>query len=184
MRQRSADPNLLRDNGTGYSCVRDWSRLRRRYTTTEIVFPDENSIDSARFGNDDFITATGTLTGEGVKHKNNAVQVSCYEPEKRCLVFQVEQIGDNQLGDIYPPSIFPISRWEPSLVVATSDNDSLSGYPSGCIRSTVNLGRESGHEKVSVEFVEEPINQADKNCQNTPNVVRKWTLEKPAFWKR
>lgn len=156
----------------------------RPYHTTEIVFPMENSIDLARFGNDDFIAASRALTGEGVRHKNNTVQVSCYKPEMRCLVFQIEQIGDNQLGDIYPPLVFPISRWEPSLVLATTSQDSLSGYPSGCIRSTVNLGRESSQEKVSTEFVEEPINQADKLCQNTPNLVRKWTLDKPAYWKR
>jgi hypothetical protein len=152
--------------------------------TNEIVFPMENTIDLARFGNDDFIAASGALTGEGVRHKNNTVQVSCYKSEMRCLVFQVEQIGDNLLGDIYPPLVFPISQWEPALVVATTSQDSLSGYPSGCIRSTLNMARESSQEKVSTEFVEEPINSADQNCQNTPNVVRKWALEKPAYWKR
>jgi hypothetical protein len=47
----------------------------------------------------------------------------------------------------------------------------------------LNIGRASNHAKVSVEFVEEPINQADQKCQNTPNVIRKWTLENPDFWK-
>jgi hypothetical protein len=154
------------------------------YTTTEIVFPMANSVEGAFVGSDDFIYVTGTLTGEGVDHKNNLVQVACYKSDMRCLVFHVEQIGDNQLGDVYWPLAFPISRWEPLLVVAASDEDSLRGYLTGCIRSTVNLGRESSHQKVSAEFVGEPINQAEKICQNTPNVVRKWTIEESDYWKR
>jgi len=70
------------------------------------------------------------------------------------------------------------------MVTATTSEDGLSGYPDGCIRLNVNLECESSHEKVPVEFAEEPINQAQKICRNTPNVVRKWTLEKPAVWKR
>jgi hypothetical protein len=136
--------------------------------STEIVFPDTNSVDGARMGSDDFLFATGTLTGEGVEHKNNLVQVDCYKSEGRCLVFEVDQIAENQLGDVYWPLDFPISRWDPLLVTATTSENSLSGYPGGCIRSTVNLERESRHGEVSVEFVEEPINQADKICQNSP----------------
>ncbi len=115
------------------------------YVAKQIVFPVASSVDMGRV-NDNYVGATGTLTGEGVRHENNAVEISCYKSEGRCLLFRVEQIGDNYLNLIGPigmPTVFLITRWDPSLVVATNDEDSLSGYPGGCIKSTVNLGRDS-----------------------------------------
>ena len=111
-------------------------------------------------------------------YKNNTVLVSCYKSLGQCFAFEVDDIGLHTTGHIPLPVIFSITRWEPSLVVATT-----GGYPRDCVRQTVNLARDRD-KKVSVEFVEEPINQAKKICQNTPNVVRKWTLENPACSKK
>jgi hypothetical protein len=108
-----------------------------------------------------------------------------------CYVFKIEQIGKNQIGDLDWPMVFPISKWEPTLIVATYRGGAESLYPEDCILSTLNVGRGTGYmgqhegsgDPVSVELVEEPINQSLPICANTPNTVHKWMLENPPVWK-
>jgi hypothetical protein len=145
---------------------------------TDIVFPISNGVSFS----DAYVFVRGTLTGEGVPYKNNAVEIYCEKSEMRCDAFHVEQIAVNQIGDLDPPLIFSVSSWQPSLIVATDDQTTMSGYPSDCIRSTLNIERTSAQP--SAEWIEEPINPELPLCKNTPTAVRKWTVENPAFWKR
>jgi hypothetical protein len=59
-----------------------------------------------------FVSISGTLTGDGVGHKNNTVNVSCYKDRFECLISSIEQIASNQLGSLYPPINYPITKWD------------------------------------------------------------------------
>ncbi len=159
--------------------------LPKPFHQANIIFPNKQSFDAARFGSDNFIVLNGTLTGEGLRHENKAVQIACYRDAMRCFIFHIVQIGDYplyQLGDLDLPIALSISRWEPNLVVATADDDSLSSYPNGCIKSTLDLVRNNGN--VDGELIEEPINSTEPICKNTPSSTRKWSVESPSYWGR
>jgi hypothetical protein len=170
--------------------------LTRANEDSDIIFPDRSSWDPSQRSNngffDGFVATNGTLTGDGLPlNKNNAFQVSCYKSHMDCYVFKIEQIGKNQIGDLDWPMVFTISQWKPTLIVATYEGGAASGYPEECIRSTLNIGRGTGYvgpregsgDPVSVELIEEPINQSSPKCAYTPNVAHKWFLEDPPFWK-
>jgi hypothetical protein len=100
----------------------------------------------------------------------------------RCLVFRVEQIGNNQIGDLDPTIVFKITEWQPSLIVAINDDDPIRGYPADRIKSTLNI-QGTSMTTVTTEWIEEPVNPTLPICKNTPNVIRKWSVEAPPFWK-
>ena len=159
--------------------------LPRPFYQTNILFPDKQSFDARSIGNDNFIVLNGTLKGEGLRHENNAIQIACYREVGHCVFFHIDQIGEYplyQVGDLDLPFTLTISKWEPNLVVATANYDSLSGYPGGCIKSTLDLVRSNGN--VDGELIEEPVNSTEPICKNTPSSTRKWSVESPSYWDR
>jgi hypothetical protein len=81
---------------------------------------------------------SGTLTGDGVRHKNNSVSVTCYKTRQECIIFEVDQIGPNQIGRLDAPHIYPIGdgtnmRLSPQTLlicgVAGRRQSVLSGKP-------------------------------------------------------
>jgi hypothetical protein len=141
--------------------------------TQNIIFPDKNFVgDKNDPLFDQFVGVSGTLTGEGVGYPNNAVNVACYKDDSHCYVTEVDQIGPNQIGDLYPPDVFDIATWNAFLVSAT--------YKGECFRTTINIDRNS----TATEWVQEPINQSSIQCKDADNKLYKWTVDAPPLWKK
>jgi hypothetical protein len=121
---------------------------------------------------------SGTLTGDGVPHPNNSMSVTCqkagtilaYVWPGKCLVVRVNQIGDNQIGRIDAPEVYPIARWSNYEVVATDDPESLHR----CRITIISINRKTK----SVTWIEQPNPQADPvDCVNAETKRFKWTIE-------
>lgn len=147
-----------------------------------IIFPDKSALDGGTIGNDAFVAETGTLTGKGVPHPNNSVQVACYRDWMRCVVFRIDQTG-SKISSVGWPMIFTISDWQPDRITAEDKNEDISGYPAACVKSTLNVLRGKSNSEVSAEFVEQPQNTTDPACRNTLTEAHKWSLENPGARK-
>ena len=119
----------------------------------------------------------GTLTGDGVPYPNNSMSVT-YEragttlndwPGK-CLVVEVDQIGDNQIGRIDAPQVYPIARLSNYEIVATDDPERLHR----CRITIISINRKTE----LVTWIEQPNPQADPvDCVNAETKRFKWTIE-------
>jgi hypothetical protein len=148
-----------------------WGRSEER---TDIVFSTKVFYDSARTTGDGIVSITGTLTGDGVGYKNNAVLIACFKDRRECLTFSVQQIGPNQIGRLEIPLPYPVVKWAPDEIVATG-----SGDLAGCRKVTISVVRKSE----TAVWVEEPINQARAACKDADTKLYKWTIEDPPIWK-
>jgi hypothetical protein len=141
---------------------------------TDIVFSVKVFHDSARTTGDGIVSITGTLTGDGVGYKNNAVLIACFKDSRACLTYSVQQIGPNQIGRLDIPISYPIVKWASDEIVATGSADLAS-----CRKVTISVVRKSE----TAVWVEEPINQARAACIDADTKLYKWTIEDPPFWK-
>ena len=73
--------------------------------TTDIIFGNKVFSDLGVV-----VYITGTLTGDGVAYKNNTIAVTCYIDRRECLVSSIQQIGENQIGRLDMPGIYPITK--------------------------------------------------------------------------
>jgi hypothetical protein len=129
------------------------------------------------------LEVSGTLTGDGVPYPNNSMSVTCDKPGTmpnvnnwpgKCLVVRVEQIGDNQIGRIRAPEVYPIARWSNYEVVATDDPESLHR----CRITIISIDRKAE----SLTWIEQPNPQADPvDCVNAETKRFRWTIE-PWRW--
>jgi hypothetical protein len=132
----------------------------------DIVFSVKVFYDSARSTGDGIVSIIGTLSGEGLAHKNNAVLVACYKDRRECLTFSVDQIGPNQVSRLEIPLPYQVVKWATDEVVATS------GDAFDCRKVTISLVRKSG----TAVWVEEPINQVRASCKDADMRLYKWTI--------
>jgi hypothetical protein len=56
---------------------------------------------------------------------NNVIRIWCYQSKRQCSALHIDQIGNNQIGDIDEPILLSVSRWDPSLIVATDGSGLL-----------------------------------------------------------
>jgi hypothetical protein len=157
---------------------RPW--VRQSHISTDIIFGAKAFSDSAKSNFNylgyDIVSVTGTLTGDGIAYKNNSYSVTCYEDRRECLVYSVDEIGDNQVGYLEIPTFYPIMKWTPDEIVAS---EHVVPLVPRCTKITISLERKT-EEAV---WVEEPINQAIAACKNADTQIRKFTIESPPFWK-
>ena len=73
----------------------------------DIVFAAKLFTDLPNIGS---VEISGTLTGDGIAHKNNTISISCYKDRRECYIAYVEQIGPNQIGRMQNVDIFPITK--------------------------------------------------------------------------
>jgi hypothetical protein len=127
---------------------------------------------------DVLLQASGTLTGDGILYPNNSMSVTCqkagtilvYVWPGKCLVVRVNQIGDNQIGRIRAPEVYPIARWSNYEVVATDDPESLHR----CRMTIISIDRKAK----SLTWIEQPNPQADPvDCVNAETKRFRWTIE-------
>jgi hypothetical protein len=81
------------------------------------------------------VSISGTVTGDGVRYKNNSVNVTCYKDYSECLVVEIDQIGERQVGSIDTPLYFPIIKWDSYEVIAELD------VLDSCLSDTIRLDR-------------------------------------------
>jgi hypothetical protein len=118
---------------------------------SDVIFDNKVFYDTGQTAFDDeVVSISGTLTGEGVGNKNNAVTVTCYQDRMECLTYSIAQIGPNQLGRLEVPSIFPITKWDSNEIVAAESGDTVA-----CRKATIGIERKTE----TLVWVEDPINQ-------------------------
>jgi hypothetical protein len=144
----------------------------------DIIFASKFFFDSAENApvpmSDAVVTVKGTLSGEGVANKNNTFNISCEKNRMECSVYSIDQIGRNQVGSLWGPTIYVITKWDAYEIIAKLGDDALD-----CAKATISLERKS---KTAL-WVQEPINQARAFCKNADNRIYKWTIEDPPVWK-
>jgi hypothetical protein len=140
----------------------------------QIVFAPKAFFDSAQTTGEGYVYAAGTLTGDGVRHKNNTVAVTCYKDRMECLTYSVEEIGSNQVGRLDAPASYPVTKWDAFEIVATGSADSVD-----CRKVTISIVRRSE----TIVWVEEAINQSRAACKDADTRVLKWTMEDSPGWK-
>jgi hypothetical protein len=121
------------------------------------------------------VSISGTLTGDGVLYRNNTYNISCDRDRMECLVSSINQIGPHQIGDLLPPDVLAVTKWDPNEVVADNARD--------CPRITITLDRKTktatwvqGALSAHSDFFNEPCTYPDKQ-------IRKWTIEEPLWAK-
>ena len=139
----------------------------------DIVFAAKLFTDLPNIGS---VEISGTLTGDGIAHKNNTISISCYKDRRECYIAYVEQIGPNQIGRLQNVDIFPITKWNADEVVAVEDITEWN-----CARTTIVIERKSK----TAQYVREPVNQTRPRCLRflDPKVY-KWTIEDSPGWKK
>ena len=141
----------------------------------QIVFAPKAFYDSSQTTGEGYMYVAGTLTGDGVAHKNNTVAVTCYKDRMECLTYSVEQIGPNQVGRLDAPTSYPVTKWDAYEIVATAAGD--AGVD--CRKVTISIVRKSE----TVVWIEEPINQSRAACKDADTRLLKSTIEDPPGWK-
>ena len=137
----------------------------------DIIFAPKNFVDAA----DMMVGISGTLSGDGVRYKNNTYSITCIKEHNRCFVSSVEQIGNYHIGRMDYVSVYPITKWDADEVTAaeqTADTD--------CSRTTLTLIRKNQ----TALWVQEPINQTRPQCKESDTKTHKWTVEDSLGWKR
>lgn len=141
-----------------------------------IVFAPKSFHDGERTGpTHGLVYVAGTLTGPDIGYENNSTAITCYKDRMECLVYQVRQIGKNQIGRLDWPNSYPITKWAPEEVVASSGTDDAVN----CNRTTISILRSTE----TALWVIEPINQSQAQCKDSNTKVIKWTIEDPPWWK-
>jgi hypothetical protein len=84
--------------------------------TDEIVLAPKAFLD-----NDASVSASGTMTGDGLAYPNNSYSIGCYRDHKECWITGFEQIGPKQIGRMDAPYSYDIVKWTPYEVVAGDD---------------------------------------------------------------
>jgi hypothetical protein len=120
------------------------------------------------------VSVSGTLSGKGIGYPNNSVRITCAKEEMYCYSSTIEQIGYNQVSTLAPVSIYRITKWDASEIIANSPDD-----PTACARVTINLARKSQ----VVLWEQEPINQSMLFCRRSSTSIYKWTIEDPPYWR-
>lgn len=117
-----------------------------------------------------YVYVAGTLTGEGVAHRYNTVQVTCYKDRQVCQTNSIEGISKQycQLSRLDAPFELAVDRWDENEVQASAS----SGL---CSKSTVIINLKS---EVAL-WVEEPRNTYDTSCAHADTRTYRWTIEKP-----
>jgi hypothetical protein len=121
------------------------------------------------------VYVSGTLTGDEIF--NNSMSITCEKAGSiltdwpgKCVVARVEQIGDNHIGRIDAPEVYPIARWTPYEVIATDDPERLHRCRITII--SINLKAQT------VTWVEKPNPQENPiDCADAPTKSFRWTIE-------
>jgi hypothetical protein len=140
-----------------------------------IVFAAKFFADGKKWHQDEFVTISGTLTGDGMAYPNNTYNVGCYRDRNECVVASVEQIGRNQIGRMEVPLIFPIIKWGEYEIVAADEPSEIQ-----CAKATITIERDEG----SLLWVEEPINQTRPFCKYADTKLVKYTMESSPAWTK
>jgi hypothetical protein len=139
----------------------------------DIIFAAKLFVDLPRYGS---VAISGTLTGDGIAYKNNAISISCFKDRQECYIAYIQQIGHNQMGRLQFVDIYPIAKWDDKEVVAVQEVGELD-----CARITIAITRKSQ----SALYVREPINQTRPQCSQFPDEkVYRWTIEDSPGHKR
>ena len=141
---------------------------------SDIVFAAKNFYESKdkEFA---YVGISGTLTGKGLGYPNNTYAVACYGIYKTCFVSYVQQIGQQQIGRMENPAVFPIVKWNDYEVVAQEEQTLF-----GCFRVTMTIDRKSE----ALLWVEESINQTKPSCKDDDTNIRKYSIEDSPQWKK
>jgi hypothetical protein len=143
--------------------------------TDDIVFSLKTYFDSAKFGGGNYVSVSGTLTGDGLGYPNNTHNIACEFEKKECSVTSVEQIGKNQIGRLEDARIYPIAKWNAQEIVAASEVTAPN-----CTKVTLTIDR--GTE--ALLWVQEPVNHTSPRCKDADTRTYKWTIEDSPEWKR
>lgn len=105
----------------------------------------------------------GTLTGEGVPHKNNRSILTCYQKIQLCSEIDVNASG-MQVFTI-GPSLFDVRSWTPDHIIAD--------YAAPCGGNDTWI---IDRKRKSAELVDHPCLEEAKTYH--------WTIKNPPFWEK
>ena len=95
------------------------------------MFGQKVFADSGQYG----VSVEGTLAGDGLRYKNNTVNVTCYPDRMECWVTRINQAGPNLMGRLGSPDVLRVTKWDANEVVADNARD--------CPRITITLDRKA-----------------------------------------
>lgn len=145
-----------------------------------ISLRDEISTEFAkksfRDDKEDFVSVSGTLTGE-IEFPNNSCSIACYRGLNQCWIACVQAISGSLLGPITAPFFYEIQSWTANEIVAASSVS--SGALIACYRTTIKIERPTER----VLWDEQPVNQTNPICKGSENKSRKSSIEDAPRWK-
>ena len=121
----------------------------------------------------DAVYVVGTLTGDGIPHKFNTAQISCYKDRMICATNDIRGISEDtcQLSRLDSPLEIPITKWDDFEIVASDEASTIN-----CIKTTISLDLK-GQRAL---WVEEPSKPNSATC-GTNNKTYRWTIEEPQW---
>src|SRR5262245_46018879 len=113
----------------------------------------------------DNLYISGRLAGDNVRHKNNAVVITCDKPRMQCIFSAVYDIGSNLIDRLDPHSVYPVTKWNAVELVASNEGS--------CQRETITIAR----KPQGFVWVHEPINLTSPMCKDAITQIYKWKIE-------
>jgi hypothetical protein len=105
----------------------------------------------------------GTLSGDGIRYKNNRSALTCYQDRRECLAIHIDAQG-TQVFSIGPPVVFTVRLWTADRIIADF-NALCGGFDSWIVDRT----------RQTAELIDHPC-LGDKTYH--------WTIEDPPFWTK
>ena len=112
------------------------------------------------------------MTGPEIAYPNNTMGLTCYRDRNYCSNMFVHATGTNHIARMDPPNEYDIVKWDDEEIIAEDQ--------STCQKITIRIACKARQ----VAWVEEPINQTEPSCVNSPTAMAKYTIENSPGWKR
>jgi hypothetical protein len=136
-----------------------------------VIFNPRVFSDSA-----DIVHIEGTLTGEGIAHKNNRSVITCYRVRRECLTAHIEADG-LRVSSVGVPTSFTVDFWTPGRILA----DVAVLCPDQSYTKRDKDLRATALATWVIDRAEKTAELIDHSCLE--GKTQHWTVEDPPFWK-
>ncbi len=136
---------------------------------TDIMFPTKTF-----FANKNYASFAGSVVGEGRATINGTMTGECNREEGICRIYTIDQIGHNQVGQIYS-DYANIRQWDDKILMA----DTKGTDPNQC-----------NYYEIRVYLPTEDIfytrfpQKKDGNCANYESKVFNWKIDDSYAWQK
>ena len=136
---------------------------------TDIMFPTKTF-----FAGKDYAAFSGSVVGEGRVTMNGTMTGECYRKDGICQIYTIDQIGHNQVGQIYSDTA-TIRQWDDKILMA----DTKGNNPDQC-----------NYYEIRVYLPTEDISytrfpqKKDGDCANYEAKVVNWKIDDSYAWQK